>query len=196
MLGDARVTSLTDADMTTFQQKRAKEKASRKRASKRKTLGTEKKYAKTKAPARKPVSSRTISQGTIRSDFKSLQSAVKWALERKPPLLTTCPFTIPKITDTTIKPFLPSEEIERLIESTPEDERRDLLARWVLTLEEINRFIEMVGEKTPEMLLPMQLVCSTGMRRIQLVRLKPSDYVKGRLTITSKKGASPDIASL
>ena len=27
------------------------------------------------------------------------------------------------------------------------------------------------------------------MRRIQLVRLKPSDYVKGRLTITSKKGA-------
>jgi integrase len=39
------------------------------------------------------------------------------------------------------------------------------------------------------MLLPMQLVCSTGMRRVQLVRLTPSDYVKGRITITSKKGA-------
>jgi len=47
----------------------------------------------------------------------------------------------------------------------------------------------MTAKKMPEMLLPMQLVCSTGMRRVQLVRLKPSDYVKGRLTITSKKGA-------
>jgi integrase len=58
-----------------------------------------------------------------------------------------------------------------------------------LDLDEINQFIQMTGKKMPEMLLPMQLVCSTGMRRIQLVRLKPSDYVKGRLTITSKKGA-------
>ena len=186
VLGDARVMSLTDADMTAFQQKRAKEKATRKRASKEKA----KKATKKKSPKKKkPVSGRTISQGTIRSDFKSLRSAVNWAMERKPPLLTTCPFTIPKITDTTVKPFLPTEEIERLIDSTPEDERGDLLARWVLTLDEINKFIQMVGEKTPEMLLPMQLVCSTGMRRIQLVRLKPSDYVKGRLTITSKKGA-------
>lgn len=189
VLGDVRVMSLTDADMTAFQQKRAKEKASRKKASKKKTTKTEEKAAKTKAPAKKPASSRTISQGTIRSDFKSFQSAMKWAMERKPPLLATCPFTIPKITDTTIKPFLPSEEIERLIDATPEDERGDLLARWVLTLDEINKFIEMVGQKSPEMLLPMQLVCSTGMRRIQLVRLKPSDYVNGRLTITSKKGA-------
>jgi integrase len=110
-------------------------------------------------------------------------------MERKPPLLTTCPFTIPKITDSTVKPFLPTEEIKRLIESTPEDEQSDLLARWLLDLDEINKFIQMTGREMPEMLLPMQLVCSTGMRRIQLVRLKPSDYVKGRLTITSKKGA-------
>jgi integrase len=48
-----------------------------------------------------------------------------------------------------------------------------------LDLDEINQFIQMTGKKMPEMLLPMQLVCSTGMRRIQLVRLKPSDYVKG-----------------
>jgi integrase len=67
--------------------------------------------------------------------------------------------------------------------------RGDLLARWLLDLDEINQFIQVTGKKMPEMLLPMQLVCSTGMRRIQLVRLKPSDYVMGRLTITSKKGA-------
>jgi len=41
----------------------------------------------------------------------------------------------------------------------------------------------------PEMLLPIKLVCSTGMRRIQLVRLRPDDYFNRRLTITSKKGA-------
>ncbi len=35
------------------------------------------------------------SQGTIRSDFKSLRSAVNWAMSRKPPLLGECPFTIP-----------------------------------------------------------------------------------------------------
>ena len=63
------------------------------------------------------------------------------------------------------------------------------MARWLLDLDEINQFIEMTGKKMPEMALPMQLICSTGMRRIQLVRLKPSDYVKGRLTITSRKGA-------
>ena len=57
-------------------------------------------------------------------------------------------------------------------------------ARQRLNHAEINQFIEMTGNKMPEMLLPMQLVCSTGMRRIQLVRLKPNDYVKGRLTIT------------
>ena len=162
VLGDVRVMSLTDAEMTAFQKKRAKEKT---------------------------PSKRLVSQGTIRADFKSLRSAVNWAMSRKPPLLTECPFTIPKITDTTVRPFLPTEEMERLIESTPEDERGDLLARWLLDLDEINEFIEMTCDKMPEMLLPMQLICSTGMRRIQLVRLKPSDYVKGRLTITSRKGA-------
>ncbi len=162
VLGDVRVMSLTDADMTAFQNKRGKEKT---------------------------PSKRLVSQGTIRSDFKSLRSAVNWAVTRKPPLLAECPFTIPKITDTTVKPFLPTEEIERLVESTPEDERGSLLARWLLDLDEINQFIGMTEKKMPEMLLPMQLVCSTGMRRIQLVRLKPSDYVMGRLTITSRKGA-------
>lgn len=64
------------------------------------------------------------------------------------------------------------------------------MARWLLDLEEINSLIEMTAKTMPEMLLPMQLVCSTGMRRVQLVRLKPSDYVNGRLTIMSKKGAT------
>ena len=186
VLGDVRMMSLTDADMTAFQKTRAKEKAARRGTSKKKTKKAAKKKSRKKE---KPANIRTVSQGTIRSDFKSLRSAVNWAMERKPPLMSGCPFTIPKIMDTTVKPFLPTEEIERVIETTPEDERGNLLARWVLTLDEINRFIEMVSKKMPEMLLPMQLVCSTGMRRIQLVRLKPSDYVKGRLTITSKKGA-------
>ena len=162
VLGDMRVMSLADADMTAFRKKRAKEKT---------------------------PSKRLVSQGTIRSDFKSLRSAVNWAISRKPPLISECPFTIPKITATTVKPFLPTEEIERLLDSAGKDEETDLLARWVLDLDEINQFIEMTANKMPEMLLPMQLVCSTGMRRIQLVRLKPSDYVKGRLTITSRKGA-------
>lgn len=190
ILGDVRVMSLTDADMTAFQKKRAKEKSARRTTSKKKATRAKKKAAKTKSKKNgKSNNGRTVSQGTIRSDFKSLRSAVNWAMERKPPLLTTCPFTIPKITDTTVKPFLPTEEIKRLIESTPEGEQGELLARWLLDLDEINKFIQMTGEKMPEMLLPMQLVCSTGMRRIQLVRLKLSDYVKGRLTITSKKGA-------
>lgn len=137
----------------------------------------------------KTTSKRLISQGTIRSDFKSLRSAVNWAMTRKPPLLADCPFTIPKITATTVKPLLPTEEIKRLLASAGEEEQNALLARWLLDLNEINSLVEMTAEKMPEMLLPMQLVCSTGMRRVQLVRLKPSDYVQGRLTITSKKGA-------
>ncbi len=162
VLGDVRVVSLTDADMTTFQQQRGKEKT---------------------------PSKRHLSQGTIRSDFKSLRSAVNWAINRKPPLLTECPFTIPKITDTAVKPFLPTEEIKRLLESARKDEQDEMLARWLLNLKEINSLVEMTATKMPEMLLPIQLVCSTGMRRIQLVRLRPGDYVRGRLMITSKKGA-------
>ncbi len=64
-----------------------------------------------------------------------------------------------------------------------------LLADCPLDQEEINQFIEMVSEKMSEMLRPLQLVCSTGMRRIQLIRLKPNDYVNWRLTISNKKGA-------
>jgi len=54
-------------------------------------------------------------------------------------------------------------------------------------LKEVNSFVELVGKKMPEMLLPIKLVSSTGMRRVQLLRLKPGDYINGRLMITSKK---------
>ncbi len=188
VLGDVRIMSLTDADMTAFQNKRGKEKASGKQ-SQRKSNSSKKASKKKGGKKEKPASKRLISQGTIRSDFKSLRSAVNWAINRKPPLLSECPFTIPKISATTVKPFLPTEEIKRLLETAGEEEQDQLAARWLLDLNEINSFVDMVGKKTPEMLLPIKLVCSTGMRRIQLIRLKPSDYVKGRLMITSKKGA-------
>lgn len=154
--------NLTDADMSRFHQKRGKEKT---------------------------TSKRHVSQGTIRADFKSIRSAVNWAINRKPPLLANASFAIPKITSTTVKPFLPTEEFKRLLESATHDERNDLSTRWVLDLKEVSALVKMTAKKMPEMLLPIQLVASTGMRRIQLVRLKKSDYVKGRLTITSRKGA-------
>lgn len=40
----------------------------------------------------------------------------------------------------------------------------------------------------PEMVLPLKLVCSTGMWRIQLVRLRLADLVDSTLTIISRKG--------
>ncbi|MHC4064981.1 MAG: hypothetical protein ACYSUI_10835 [Planctomycetota bacterium] len=82
VLGDVRVASLTDADMVAFKRSREKEKT---------------------------PSNRSVSQGTMRSDFKSFRSAINWAINRKPPLLVECPFTIPKISAGTIKPFLPTE---------------------------------------------------------------------------------------
>ncbi len=110
-------------------------------------------------------------------------------MTRKSSLPTSHPFTIPSRGSATVKPFLPSEEINRLLARTPKAEQGDLMTRWVLDLDEINKLVKKTGEKMPERLLPIQLVYSTGMRRIQLVRLKPTDYVKGTLTITSKKGA-------
>ena len=130
-----------------------------------------------------------VSQGTIRADFKGLKSAVNWALQRKPPLLTTCPFTIPSVAARTVRPFLPTEEIDRLLAKTPKAEHGDLQARWVLNLTEINELVKVAADEMPPMHLPLQLLCSTGMRRIQLIRLKPTDYFQGSLTITSKKGA-------
>jgi len=183
VLGDMRVMSLTDADMTAFQNKRARETTARKKEASTKDAS---KKSRKKV---KPTSKRLLSQGTIRSDFKSFRSAINWAITRKPPLLAECPFTVPKITATTVKPFLPTEEIQRLLGSTGDDEQDELLARWLLDLNEINGLIKMTAKKMPEMSLPMQMVCSTGMRRIQLVRLRPGDYVRGRLSITSKKGA-------
>ncbi len=188
VLGDVRIMSMTDADMITFLNKRGKEKAVRKKSTKQ--GDTSKKTGKTNIKKKKkPTSNRLISQGTIRSDFKSLRSAINWAMTRKPPLLTECPFTIPKITETTVNPFLPTEEINRFIDSSCKDDEDTLHARWLLDLAEINRFVEVVGTKMPDMALPIKLVCSTGMRRIQLIRLRPSDYINGRLMIRSKKGA-------
>ena len=68
------------------------------------------------------VTSRFVSQGTIRSAFKSLRSEVNWTLNRKPPRLAECRFMISKITATTLKPFLPTEEIKRLFGSMGENE--------------------------------------------------------------------------
>ena len=165
VFGDVRVMALTDADMTAFQNKRGKERAGWKQTEQKKDPGKKTGRAKN-SKKEKPASTRLISQGTIRSDFKSIRSAVNWAISRKPPLLTECPFTIPKITATTVKPFLPTEEIKRLIDSSSKDEEDAFHARWLLDLKEINRFVELVGKKMPEMVLPIKLVCSTGMRRI------------------------------
>ena len=52
-----------------------------------------------------------VTPDTIRANFKSLNSAVNWAIKRKPPLLKTCPFSIPSVSGTGRKPFLPTEEI-------------------------------------------------------------------------------------
>ena len=87
---------------------------------------------KKKVASKKRVTSRLVSQGTIRSDFKSLRSAINWAMKRNPPLLSECPFTIPKIAATTVKPFLPTEEINRLIDSITKAEQNSLHARWLL----------------------------------------------------------------
>jgi len=162
ILGDRRVASLTDSDLMVFRDKRAKENGS---------------------------GGRKVSPDTIRADFKSLMSAVNWAMKGKPPLLKSQPFPIPSVTGTSRKPFLPTEEIERLLEQLPEDAHGELAARWVLSLDEINKLVKLAGQKMPEMLLPIQIVCSTGMRRVQLVRLKPSDYIKKTLMLTSRKGA-------
>ncbi len=178
VLGDERVMSLTDNEMAKFNQKRENENAARQR---KVDQGAPEGDAKpTKREKKKAaVSKRHVSHGTIRADFKSLKSAINWAMTRKPPLLTSCPFTIPSLGSATLKPFLPTEEINRLLARTPKAEQGDLMTRWVLDLDEINKFVKKTAEKMPEMLLPIQLVCSTGMRRIQLVRLKPTDYVKG-----------------
>jgi hypothetical protein len=188
VLGDDRVMGLTDNDMSRFKQKRENENAARQHQVKQ---GAAEAGVKPPKGAKKKavVAKRHVSHGTIRADFKSLKSAVNWAMTRRPPLLTSCPFTIPSLGSATLKPFLPTEEITRLLARTPKAEQADLVTRWVLDLDEINKLVKMTAEKMPEMLLPMQLICSTGMRRIQLVRLRPTDYVKSTLTITSKKGA-------
>ncbi len=162
ILGDVRVMGMTDASIELFQKKREKEKT---------------------------PSKRTVSPGTIKANFKSLKSAVNWAMKRKPPLMETCPFEFPTISGTGRRPFLPTEEIERLLEHSDAKDLKDLYARWLLELDEINELVKLTATKMPEMLLPMQLICTTGMRRIQLIRLRPTDYVSGSLTIRSREGA-------
>jgi hypothetical protein len=73
ILGDRRVIRLTDSDMMVFRDKRAKENGS---------------------------GGRKVSPDTIRADFKSLMSAVNWAMKGKPPLLKSQPFSIPSVTGT------------------------------------------------------------------------------------------------
>ncbi len=91
VLGDERVVSLTDKDMAEFKRLREKEKAARTRR------GTKPNHKSSKRGKKTTIGKRQVSHGTIRADFKSLNSAVKWAMERKPSLLTSCPFTTPTL---------------------------------------------------------------------------------------------------
>ncbi len=143
------------------------------------------------------VEERALSVGntSIKKEVGSLKAAIRWAIDEK--LLSANPIRRwPTLKTQRQKHFLCKSDIEAVIaehELKDDAERADLLGemklRLVLTQQDMKALIDLAREKSPEMVVPLMLVCSTGIRRKELVMLKKSDFDprRGAITMGSKK---------
>ncbi|MCH7702890.1 MAG: site-specific integrase [Planctomycetes bacterium] len=137
----------------------------------------------------------SVGNTSIKKEVGSLKAAIRWAIDEK--LLSSNPIRRwPTLKTQRQKHFLWKSDIDAVIaehELKSDAERADFLGemklRLVLTQEDMKALIDLAREKSPEMVVPLMLVCSTGIRRKELVMLKKSDFDprRGAITVGSKK---------
>lgn len=116
-------------------------------------------------------------------EIGTLKAAIDWAIDHN--LLTSSPISRwPKFKTSPQKRFEWKADIEATIKNhtlKTEKDRQDFLkemsARLVLTAQDMQSLVKTAREKTPELALPLMVVCATGTRRKEMVMLNKQDLI-------------------
>ena len=132
---------------------------------------------------------------SINKELGSLKAAIKWGIETKK--LSTDPIDKwPSLKTTRQKKFEWKADIEAMIanqsfRSDIEQQEfiKEMSLRMVLTAEEMKRLVELARKKMPILELPLMVVCSSGIRRKELVLIRKQDFdpKRGTIIVGSKK---------
>ncbi len=126
---------------------------------------------------------------SINKELGSLKSAIKWGITTKK--LTSDPIDKwPSLKTTRQKSFEWKADIEAMVADQSfkdESERRDFIKelslRMVLTAEDMKKLVTLAKEEMRELVLPLMVVCSSGIRRKEMVLIAKQDFDPGRGTI-------------
>jgi len=130
---------------------------------------------------------------TINGELSSIRAMLNWAVETK--RISDSPVAkYPMVKTDEPDPFLFKKDIERIIANEKLSAKKAAKLsreRMILAPEDIDRLIQLARKKAPDLVLPLMLVSTTGMRRSELVKLLKSDFDPdlGRLLVRSGKGS-------
>jgi integrase len=130
---------------------------------------------------------------TINGELSSIRAIINWAVETK--RISESPVTkYPMVKTEDLDPFLFKADIERIIANEKLSAKKAAKLskeRMILDPKDIDRLIQLSREADPDLVLPLMLVSTTGMRRSELVKLLKSDFDPdlGRLLVRSGKGS-------
>lgn len=130
---------------------------------------------------------------TINGELSDVRAMMNWAVTTK--RISESPiskYPMLKIDDP--DPFLFKADLDKLIDDGRLDTKtakKLRKKRMILSPHDIGELISLAREKSPELVLPLMLVSTTGMRRVELVRLRKQDFDsdRGRLFVRSGKGS-------
>lgn len=135
---------------------------------------------------------------SIDNELSSVKAMINWAVETE--RLTADPVkTWPTVKTSATDPFLTKSDIDRIIRDgkLKPDEIGELGQRMVLQPGDIDKLVQLARKRAPELVLPLMLVSTTGIRRGELASLLKQDLdtALGRVTVRSRKGSRRQVAS-
>ncbi|MHC4090064.1 MAG: tyrosine-type recombinase/integrase [Planctomycetota bacterium] len=135
---------------------------------------------------------------TISNELTSIKAMLQWAADTE--LIDSSPIrSWPSVKTGAADPFLTKADIEEMIAqgNLAKEEVADLGQRMILTPPDIDRLITLAKAGNPDLVLPLMLVSTTGIRRGEMVRVRKQDFDSrsGRLTVRSRKGSRRQTAT-
>ena len=128
---------------------------------------------------------------TLKGEIATIRAMLNWAVQTR--RIDKLPVErFPNVKTSGGDPFLFKADIERIIseQSRTRKEIADLGRRMVLNSQDVDELARLAEKEIPQLVLPLRLVATTGIRRGEMVQLQKSDFdpKTGRLTVRSGKG--------
>ena len=128
---------------------------------------------------------------TLKGEIATTRAMLNWAVQTR--RIDKLPVErFPNVKTSGGHPFLFKADIDRMIgeQTLTKREIADLGRRMVLNSQDVDELAQLAERESPQLVLPLRLVATTGIRRGELVQLRKSDFdpKTGRLTVRSGKG--------